>query len=169
MEAGTPMRQYEAAIDASGLRFAIVVARFNHLVCVRLLEGCVRELEARGADPDAIDVAWVPGAYEIPHAARGMADSSRYDAVVTLGAVIQGGTPHFDFVCQGVTDGVREAVRDTGVPVAFGVLTTHTIDQALERTGGGEGDKGAEVAAAAVEMARLCRQLAKPPGEAVDS
>ncbi len=160
------MRHYEAGLDARGLRFAVVVARFNHLVCVRLLEGCARELEARGADPDAIDVAWVPGAYEIPHAARAMADSGRYDAVVTLGAVIQGGTPHFDFVCRGITDGVREVVRDTGVPVAFGVLTTHTIDQAFERTGA-EGNKGAEVAAAAVEMARLCRQLEHPPSGAM--
>jgi 6,7-dimethyl-8-ribityllumazine synthase len=159
------MRCYEASLDASGLRFAVVVARFNHLVCVRLLEGCLRELEARGAEPDAIDVAWVPGAYEVPHAARQMARSGRYDAVVTLGAVIQGGTPHFDFVCQGVTDGVREVVRDTAVPVAFGVLTTHTIDQAFDRTGGAEGDKGAEVAAAAVEMARLCQQLERRPGE----
>jgi len=160
------MRYYESSHDAGGLRFAVVVARFNHLVSVRLLEGCARELEERGADPDAIDVAWVPGAYEIPHAARALADSGRYDAVVTLGAVIQGGTPHFDFVCQGVTDGVREVVRDTGVPVAFGVLTTNTIDQAFERTGGADGDKGAEVAAAAVEMARLCRQLERAPAGA---
>jgi 6,7-dimethyl-8-ribityllumazine synthase len=157
------MRYYEALCDAQDLRFAVVVARFNHLVCVRLLEGCRDELRRRGAAPDAIDVAWVPGAYEIPHAARLLADTGRYDAVVTLGAVIEGGTPHFDFVCQGVTDGVREVVRDTGVSVAFGVLTTRTIDQALERTGGAEGNKGAEVAAAAVEMARLCRQLEAAP------
>jgi 6,7-dimethyl-8-ribityllumazine synthase len=157
------MRHYEANLDASGLRFAVVVARFNHLVSVRLLEGCSRELDERGADPEAVDVAWVPGAYEIPQAARMLATSGRYDAIVTLGAVIRGGTPHFDFVCQGVTDGVREVVRDTGVPVAFGVLTTSDIDEAFERTGGSEGNKGAEVAAAAIEMARLCAQLDKPP------
>lgn len=157
------MRHYPADLDATGLHFAIVVARFNHLVCVRLLEGCLRELERCGAAPDAVDVAWVPGAYEIPHAARALAATARYDAVVTLGAVIQGGTPHFDFVCHGVTDGVREAVRDTGVPIAFGVLTTHTLDQAFERTGGAGGDKGAEVAAAAVEMARLVPRLTAPP------
>lgn len=157
------MRTYEASGDATGLRFGVVVARFNHLVCVRLLEGCVRELERRGADRDAIDVAWVPGAYEIPHAARALAQSGRYDAIVTLGAVIRGGTPHFDFVCHGVTDGVREVVRDTDVPVAFGVLTTNDIEQAFERTGGGDGDKGEEVAAAAVEMARLRPQLAAHP------
>ena len=163
------MRYYEASGDACGLRFAVVVARFNHLVSIRLLEGCTRELERRGAETDAVDVAWVPGAYEIPHAARSLARSGRYDAVVTLGAVIEGGTPHFDFVCQGVTDGVREVVLDTGVPVAFGVLTTRTIDQALERTGGAEGNKGAEVAAAAVEMAQLCRQLETAPGSPVTS
>ena len=158
------MRHYEANLDATGLRFAVVVARFNHLVCVRLLESCVRELEERGASPEALDVAWVPGAYEIPHAARTLAESGRYDAVVTLGAVIRGGTPHFDFVCEGVTDGVREVVRDTDVPVAFGVLTTNDMDQAFERTGGVDGDKGAEVAVAAVEMARLREQLGREPG-----
>lgn len=158
------MRQYEANLDGTGLRFAVVVARFNHLVCVRLLEGCVRELQARGVADDALDVAWVPGAYEIPHAARTLAQSGRYDAIVTLGAVIRGDTPHFDFVCHGVTDGVREVVRDTEVPVAFGVLTTNDMDQAFERTGGADGDKGAEVAVAAVEMARLRAQLGSPPG-----
>ena len=157
------MRYYDASGDAHGLRFAVVVARFNHLVCVRLLEGCTRELTSRGADEAAVDVAWVPGAYEIPHAARELAASGRYDAVVTLGAVIEGGTPHFDFVCHGVTDGVREVVRDTGVPVAFGVLTTRTLEQALERAGGVEGNKGAEVALAAIEMARLRPQLAAAP------
>ncbi|MEZ4218851.1 MAG: 6,7-dimethyl-8-ribityllumazine synthase [Myxococcota bacterium] len=160
------MRHYAASGDATGLRFGVVVARFNHLVCVRLLEGCVRELERRGAEADAIDVAWVPGAYEIPHAARSLAASGRYDAIVTLGAVVRGGTPHFDFVCHGVTDGVREVVRDTDVPVAFGVLTTNDVDQAFERTGGRDGDKGAEVAAAAVEMARLRAQLGRRPGDA---
>ena len=141
--------------DATGLRFAVVTARFNHLVCVRLLEGCVSELEARGAAAEDIDAFWVPGAFEIPQAARWVASTGRYAAVVTLGAVIRGGTPHFDYVCDGVTDGVREVMRDTGVPVAFGVLTTDTVEQALERAGGSDGNKGCDVAAAAVEMARL--------------
>ncbi|MCZ6464841.1 MAG: 6,7-dimethyl-8-ribityllumazine synthase [Proteobacteria bacterium] len=157
------MRVYPSVIDATGLRFAVVVARFNHLICVRLLEGCTGELVARGAVAGDIDVAWVPGAYEIPLAARVMAKSGRYDAVVTLGAVIRAGTPHFDFVCQSVTDGVREVVRDTGVPVAFGVLTTNDVDQALARAGGPEGNKGAEFARAAIEMAHLCRRLPAPP------
>jgi len=142
-------------LDAAGLRFAVVTARFNHLICVRLLEGCVEELRRRGAAAEDVDCFWVPGAFEVPQAARWAAASGRYQAVVTLGAVIRGGTPHFDYVCDGVTDGVREVMRDTGVPVAFGVLTTDTVEQALERAGGEEGNKGRDVAAAAIEMARL--------------
>jgi 6,7-dimethyl-8-ribityllumazine synthase len=145
----------------------VVVARFNHLVSARLLEGCVRELQRRGCAGDDIHVAWVPGAFEVPQAARGLAETGRYDALVTLGAVIRGGTPHFDYVCRAVTDGVREVIRDTGVPVAFGILTTDDADQALARTGGAEGDNGAAAALAAIEMARLRRALkAEPdPGE----
>jgi 6,7-dimethyl-8-ribityllumazine synthase len=154
---------YPSRPDATGLRFAVVVSRFNHLICVRLLDGCVAELEARGASSDDIDVVWVPGAYEIPQAARLLAESGRYAAVVTLGAVIRGGTPHFDFVCHGVTDGVREVIRDTGVPVAFGVLTTNDVAQALARAGGAHGNKGAHVATAAIEMARLREVLPLPP------
>jgi len=155
---------YPAQIDATGLRFAVVVARFNHLICVRLLEGAVARLVERGARESDVDVAWVAGAYEIPHAARVLAETGRYAAILTLGAVIRGGTPHFDFVCKGVTDGVREVIRDTGVPVAFGVLTTNDVDEALSRAGGGEGNKGTEVATAAIEMARLCTALVEPPG-----
>ena len=154
------MKSYAIRRDAVGLRFAIVVSRFNHLITVRLLEGCVAELVARGAAPDDLHVAWVPGAFEIPQAARTLAASGRYDAVVTLGVVIRGGTPHFEYVCRGVTDGVREVMRDTGVPVAFGVLTTDDIAQALARAGGEHGNKGAEAALAAIEMARLLRARA---------
>jgi len=154
---------YPSDLDASGLSFAVVVSRFNHLVSTALLEGCERSLLERGASPDAIDVAWVPGAFEIPQAARGLAQSGRYAAIITLGSVIRGGTPHFDYVCIGVTDGVREVMRDTGVPVAFGVLTTDDLDQALDRCGGEHGHKGEEVALAAIEMARLCGRLAAPP------
>ena len=158
------MKSWETNLDASGLKFAIVVARFNHLICSRLLEGAVAELARRGADADDVHVAWVPGAFEIPQAARALAQSGRYHAVITLGAVIRGGTPHFDYVCDGVTDGVREVMRDTGVPVAFGVLTCDDFDQALARAGGDHGNKGVDVALAAIEMARLLPQLGKPPG-----
>jgi 6,7-dimethyl-8-ribityllumazine synthase len=161
------VRSYAVRIDASGLRFGVVVSRFNHLVSVRLLEGCAAELAWRGAGPEDVDVAWVPGAFEIPHAARELARSGRYDALVTLGAVIRGGTPHFDYVCRAVTDGVRDVIRDTGVPVAFGVLTTDDADQALARAGGARGHAGAEAARAAIEMARLRQALDKgPPGGA---
>jgi len=154
---------YPSDLDASGLRFGVIVARFNHPISAALLEGCIETLEARGADADAIDVAWVPGAFEIPQACRVMAVTGRYDALVTLGSVIRGGTPHFDYVCIGVTDGVREVMRDTGVPVAFGVLTLDDVEQALERTGGAHGHKGRDVALAAIEMARLVPALAVKP------
>lgn len=157
------MNVYPSDLDAQGLRFGVVVSRFNHLVSTALLEGCERTLLERGAESEVIDVAWVPGAFEIPLAARVMAESGRYAAIVTLGSVIRGGTPHFDYVCNGVTDGVREVMRDTGVPVAFGVLTTDDIDQALARCGGDHGHKGEEVALAAIEMARLCAQLVDSP------
>jgi 6,7-dimethyl-8-ribityllumazine synthase len=157
------MKIYGSSVDACGLRFAVVVGRFNHLICAKLLEGCTAELAQRGADADDIHVAWVPGAFEIPLAARALAVSGRYDAIVALGAVIRGGTPHFDYVCSGVTDGVREVMRDTSVPVAFGVLTCDDADQALERAGGAGGNKGAEAALAAIEMARLAPRLAAPP------
>ncbi len=162
------MKTYEASVDATRLRFAIVVGRFNHLVSARLLEGCSAELARRGANDDDVHVAWVPGVFEIPLAARTLAASGRYDAIIALGVVIRGGTPHFDYVCRGVTDGVREVMRDTSVPVAFGVLTVDDVDQALERAGGERGNKGAEAALAAIEMARLCARLSKPPQEAAE-
>ena len=159
------MKTYGSSVDACGLRFAVVVGRFNHVVCAKLLDGCAAELARRGADADDIHVAWVPGAFEIPLAARVLAASGRYDAIVALGAVIRGGTPHFDYVCSGVTDGVREVMRDTSVPVAFGVLTCDDADQALARAGGAGGNKGVEAALAAIEMARLVPRLAAPPDE----
>jgi 6,7-dimethyl-8-ribityllumazine synthase len=161
------VRTYPAELDASGLRLGIVVSRFNHIVSLRLLEGCTAELERRGCREADVHVAWVPGAFEIPQAARILALTERYDALVALGAVIRGGTPHFDYVCRAVTDGVREVVRDTGVPVAFGVLTTDDVEQALARTGGPEGNKGGEAALAAIEMARLRVALADPPSPPV--
>lgn len=157
------MKTYPSSRDASGLRVAVVVSRFNPLISSRLLDGCVTELERRGCAPGDVHVAWVPGAFEIPLAARLLAASGRYDALVTLGSVIRGGTPHFEYVCRGVTDGVAGVMRETQVPVAFGVLTLDDIDQALERTGGSHGHKGAEAALAAIEMARLRRVTENPP------
>lgn len=157
------MKSYPSLTEAPGRRFAVVVARFNHVVTARLLEGCRAELFERGVAPEDVHVAWVPGAFEIPQVAHALAATGRYAAVVALGAVVRGGTPHFDYVCDAVTDGVRAAIRDTGVPVAFGVLTVDDIDQALARAGGDCGNKGAEAAAVAVEMARLVPALEKPP------
>jgi 6,7-dimethyl-8-ribityllumazine synthase len=159
------LRSYESRLDARGLRVAVVVARFNHLISARLLEGCAAELERRGAEPDQVHVAWVPGAFEIPLAVRALAGSGRYDAIVALGAVVRGGTPHFEYVCRGVADGLQAVMRDTRLPVAFGVLTVDDVEQALDRAGGREGNKGVEAAAAAIEMARLLPRLGKPPGQ----
>jgi 6,7-dimethyl-8-ribityllumazine synthase len=159
------VRTYPADSDASELRIGIVVSRFNHIVSLRLLQGCTAELDRRGCSESDIHVAWVPGAFEIPQAARILALSERYQALVALGSVIRGGTPHFDYVCRAVTDGLREVIRDTGVPVAFGVLTTDDVEQALDRSGGVQGNKGEEAALAAVQMARLGPLLAGLPSD----
>ena len=158
------MNRYESSEDATGLCFAIVVSRFNQMISIKLLDACVAELIRCGARDQDIDVAWVPGAFEIPLAARTLAASGRYDALVSLGSVIRGGTPHFDYVCRGVTDGLRDVMRETSVPVAFGVLTTDDVAQALARAGGEHSNKGEEVARAAIEMARLMALFGKPPG-----
>ena len=158
------MISYPTRRDGDGLRIAIVAARFNHLISVQLLEGACEALAKAGVREADVHVAWVPGAFEIPLAVRELARSGRYDGLVALGAVIRGGTPHFDYVCRAVTDGIREVIQATGVPVGFGVLTTDDVDQALERAGGTEGNKGAEAAEAALEMARLVERLASPPG-----
>jgi 6,7-dimethyl-8-ribityllumazine synthase len=155
-----------ASCDVGPLRFAVVVSRFNHLVSVRLLEGCTAELHRHGIAAEDVHVAWVPGAFEIPQAARTLAGTRRYDAIIALGVVIRGGTPHFDYVCKGVTDGVREVMRDTGVPVAFGVLTTDDVEQAIDRAGGEHGNKGRDAAQVAIEMARLLPALSERPGGA---
>jgi 6,7-dimethyl-8-ribityllumazine synthase len=154
------MKIQNPSLDARGMRVALVVSRFNHLISVRLLDGARDALLAHGIDDDDLLLFWVPGAFEIPQAARRLAQSGRFDAIVALGSVIRGGTPHFDYVCRGVTDGVREVMRESDVPVGFGVLTTDDIDQALARAGGSDGNKGGEVALAAVEMACLGRGLA---------
>jgi len=153
------MRVATPDLDARGLCVALVASRFNHLISIRLVDGARAVLLERGIDPGSLELYWVPGAFEIPQAARRLAESWRFDAIVTLGSVIRGGTPHFDYVCRGVTDGVREVMRATNVPVAFGVLTTDDVEQAIARAGGSEGNKGADVALAAIEMARLLRTV----------
>lgn len=145
--------------SGAGRRFAIVVSRFNELVTERLLAGAVSWLERHGVASDDIDVAWVPGAVEIPIVAKRCAASGKYGAVIAIGAVVRGDTSHYDVVCNLVASGVGEASQSTGVPVIFGVLTTDTMEQALDRAGGKAGNKGAEAAATAIEMADLLTRL----------
>jgi 6,7-dimethyl-8-ribityllumazine synthase len=151
----------EGSLDGSGLRIGIVCGRFNDLITERLLAGAERTLRRHGVDADDITVVWVPGAFEVPVAARQLAASGTVDAVVTLGAVIRGATGHYEQVAGQCAAGVQRASLDTGVPVIFGVLTTDTIEQAIERAGTKAGNKGEESAAAAVEMANLMRTLTK--------
>ncbi|MBX6394096.1 MAG: 6,7-dimethyl-8-ribityllumazine synthase [Alicyclobacillaceae bacterium] len=154
-------RVFEGRLAAEGLRFGIVVARFNGFITEQLLSGAVNALRRHGARDEDVDVAWVPGAFEIPLAAQKMAESGRYDAVIALGAVIRGATSHFDYVAGEAAKGVASVALKTGVPVVFGVLTTDTIEQAVERAGTKAGNKGWEAAVSAVEMADLLRQLAE--------
>jgi 6,7-dimethyl-8-ribityllumazine synthase len=153
--------EYEGKPDATGMRLAIVAGRFNDDITKLLLDGAQRELADHGLDPDSVPVAWVPGAFEIPLVAKQLVESGELDAVICLGAVIRGDTPHFDFVAGECASGIGRVALDTGVPIAFGVLTTDDLDQALARAGGAEGNKGAEAAATAVEMVDLLRQLGK--------
>ena len=149
----------EGNLNAEGKKFAIVVARFNSFISEKLLEGALDSLIRSGAADADIDVVRVPGAFEIPLIAKKMAESQKYDALICLGVVIRGATPHFDVVVSEVSKGSAQVGLETGVPVLFGVLTTETIEQAIERSGTKAGNKGAEVAVAAIEMANLVANL----------
>jgi 6,7-dimethyl-8-ribityllumazine synthase len=150
---------FEGQLRGEGLSIAVVVARFNELVTRALLSGAQDGLARHGVDPEAVDVAWVPGSFEIPVTARKLAESGRYQAVICLGAVIRGETPHFDQVANQASSGIARVALDTGVPVIFGVITADTLDQAMERAGGKMGNKGYDAAVAAIEMANLMRGL----------
>ena len=152
-------KTFQGELHGAGLRIALVVSRFNEVVTSRLLAGARSALERNGVADDDVDVAWVPGAFELPVIARRLAESRRYDAVVCLGAVIRGETPHFEYVAAEAARGIGDVARDTGVPTIFGVLTPNTLEQALERAGGKAGNKGYDAAISAVEMANLLRQL----------
>lgn len=153
------MKTFEGKLAAQGLRLGIVLSRFNNLIGDRLLEGALDTLRRHGAADDDIAIARVPGAFEIPLAAQVMAKSGRYDAVITLGAVIRGATAHFDYVAGPLASSLAAIALEAGVPVLFGVLTTDTIEQAIERAGAKAGNKGADVAAAAIEMANLLKVM----------
>jgi 6,7-dimethyl-8-ribityllumazine synthase len=148
-------------LHARGRRFAIAVARFNELVTRELLQGALAGLHAHGVAEEDVDVVWVPGAFELPLVARRLAGSRTFDGVICLGAVIRGETAHFELVAGEAAAGIREAAKATGVPVTFGVLTTETLEQALDRAGGKHGNKGWDAATAAIEMASLLEQLPK--------
>ncbi len=149
----------EGKLDAKGLRIGLLVSRFNSFVSERLVEGAIDALLRHGGEQEDISVVRVPGAYEIPPTAKQMAESGRYDAIVCLGAVIRGATPHFEYVSAEVSKGVASVAIDSGIPVTFGVLTTDTIEQAIERAGSKAGNKGFDAAMAAVEMANLYKAL----------
>jgi 6,7-dimethyl-8-ribityllumazine synthase len=149
----------EGSEDGAGLSIGIVLARFNEAIGARLLDGARSALARAGVRPGDIDEARVPGAFELPQIARRMALSKRYDAIVCLGAVVRGDTPHFDFVAGESARGIARAAEETGVPVLFGVLTVNTMEQAMDRSGGAMGNRGADAARAAVEMARLAKAL----------
>jgi 6,7-dimethyl-8-ribityllumazine synthase len=153
------MTVYEGDLIGSGLKVGIVVSRFNELLSSRLLGGAQDALARHGVAADDVDVAWVPGAFEIPLVAQKLAASKRYDAVVALGVVIRGATPHFEYVAAEVSKGIAHAGLQTGVPVAFGVVTADSIEQAVERAGTKHGNKGWDAAVSAIEMANLLKAL----------
>ena len=150
---------FEGKLLAKGLRFGIVISRFNEFITSKLLDGCLDALKRHDADEKNLDIVWVPGAFEIPFAANKLASSKKYDAVICLGAVIKGDTPHFDYIAAEVTKGIASTGLKTGVPVVFGVITTDNLEQAIERAGTKSGNKGAEAAMTAIEMANLNSQL----------
>lgn len=149
----------EGFVSAKGLKFGIVVARFNEFITSKLLGGALDTLHRHEGNDDDIDVAWVPGAFEIPVVAKKMAESGKYDAVICLGAVIRGSTSHYDYVCNEVSKGVAQVGMQTGVPTIFGVITTENIEQAIERAGTKAGNKGVDGAMAAMEMANLLKKI----------
>ena len=153
------MKTIDGELSARGMRFGIIVGRFNAFIGERLLEAAVAVLTRQGAEPAQIEVVHVPGAYEMPLAAQAMAASKKYDAIIALGAVIRGETPHFDFVAGVCAKGLAQVALDLDLPVAFGVLTVDNVQQAIERAGGKAGNKGTEAAMAAVEMANLLKKL----------
>ncbi|MBI5574210.1 MAG: 6,7-dimethyl-8-ribityllumazine synthase [Elusimicrobia bacterium] len=150
---------FEGKMLAKGLRFGIVISRFNEFITSKLLDGCLDALKRHDAEEKNVDIVWVPGSFEIPFAANKLASSEKYDAVICLGAVIKGDTPHFDYIAAEVTKGIASTGLKTGVPVVFGVITTDNLEQAIERAGTKSGNKGAEAAMTAIEMANLNFQL----------
>jgi 6,7-dimethyl-8-ribityllumazine synthase len=152
-------RTWEGRLSSTGIRFAIVVSRFNSFITERLLAGAMDALTRTGADPEAIDIIKVPGSWEVPLAAAAAARTNRYDALICLSAIIQGETPHFEYIAAEAAKGIAQVSAAHTIPIAFGVLTTNTLEQAIDRAGAKSGNKGFDAAMTAVEMADLLRQL----------
>ncbi len=153
------MKKYEGELQAKGLRFAIIVSRFNDFITNKLLDGALDALLRHGATEQSIDVIKVPGSFEIPLTAKKIAEKKSYDAIICLGTIIRGATPHFGYIATEVTKGIASASMETGVPIAFGVITADTIEQAVERAGTKSGNKGWDAALVAIEMAQLLKKL----------
>jgi 6,7-dimethyl-8-ribityllumazine synthase len=152
-------KQYEGMLLGKGLKFGVVVSRFNEFFSKKLLEGAQDALLRHGVNDDDIEIAWTPGSFEIPLIAQKMAQTKKYDAVICLGAVIRGSTPHFDHIAAEVTKGIAKVNLDTGVPIIYGVITTDTLEQAVERSGSKVGNKGFDAAVSAIEMANLAKSI----------
>jgi 6,7-dimethyl-8-ribityllumazine synthase len=153
------MKIYEGNLIGTGLKIGVVVSRFNEFITSKLLSGALDTLKRHGVSEDDIEISWVPGAFEIPLIAKQMAQSGKYDAIVSLGAVIRGATPHFDYVASEMSKGIAQTSLQTSVPITFGVLTTDNIEQAIERAGTKAGNKGSEAAITAIEMANLIKTM----------
>jgi len=153
------IKTYEGKLTVEKGRFAIVIGRFNEFIGSKLLSGCIDALKRHGVSEENIEMAWVPGSFEIPLVAKKFAESGKYDAIITLGAVIRGSTPHFDYVAAEISKGVAQVGLSTSVPVIFGVLTTDNIEQAIERAGAKSGNKGSEAAKSAIEMVNLLNSI----------
>ena len=152
---------YQGSLLAQGLKFAVVVSRFNEFISSKLLDGAQDALLRHGGKEEDIDIVWTPGSFEIPLIAQKMAESKKYSAVICLGAIIRGGTPHFDYVAAEASKGIAKVSLDTGVPVIFGIITADTLEQAIERAGVKEGNMGAKAAISGIEMANLMKSLAQ--------
>jgi len=150
---------YEGQLIATGKKFALVASRFNEFITNKLLEGALDALRRHGAKDEEIEIAWVPGSFEIPYAAQRLAESKKYHAVICIGAVIRGSTPHFDYIAGEVTKGIAQTGLKTGVPVIYGVITTDTLEQAIERAGTKAGNKGFQAAMSAIEMVNLFEKI----------
>ena len=153
------MRKFEGKFNGKGIKIGIVAGRFNEFITSKLVGGAVDVLKRNDVNDEDIDIAWVPGAFEIPLITKKMAESKKYDAIITLGAVIKGSTPHFDYVCAEVSKGVAQISLQTGLPIMFGVLTTNNIEEAIERAGTKAGNKGSDVAFGALEMIDLIKNI----------